>query len=131
MINSIEIMLVTTAARIAKGNACHMFISYQVKKLITNTPTHDAIEPAERSKPPTARVKVSPMAIIVVTEIERKIVVILLGIRNVSGILMIKNNATTIKAITDPQLDNRLPKLNLEIFDFIRAATFCILLPSS
>jgi hypothetical protein len=101
-----------------------------VKKLITNTPTHEAIEPAERSKPPTARVKVSPMAIIVVTEIERNIVVILLGIRNISGILMIKNRATTIKAITDPQFDNKLPRLNLENLDFIKAATFCIL-PSS
>jgi hypothetical protein len=78
---------------------------YQEKKLMTRTPTQDAMEPAERSNPPTARVNVSPIAIIVVTEMDRKMVVILLGFKNVSGIRIIKNNVTRTNAMTEPQLE--------------------------
>ena len=78
-------------------------MSYQIRRLMRIKLAMVAVEPADRSNPPTARVMVRPMAMTVVTAMDRKIVVKLAPVAKVSGIFAEKNTSRNTTAMTAAQ----------------------------
>ena len=120
--------MITSVPAIVIRMDSQTFTLCQMRKLIMIKLDMVAVEPADRSKPPTARVMVSPIAMTVVTAMERKIVVKLSLVAKVFGILTEKNANKNITVMTAAQSRMIFPTLRLF---FIFAPTVIFLLSNS
>lgn len=74
------------------------FCECQTNMEMTTALASDATEPTDRSKPPTESEIVIPIAMTVTMEIERKMLMIFVGIRKLSD--MIPNTAIRMRIVT-------------------------------
>jgi len=82
--------------------------------LIIKEPAMVAVWPDERSNPPTANVIVNPIAITVVTDMERSIVTILDSVKKVFGINTVNMRNSTIVAKIDPHFVRNILRLSFD-----------------
>jgi hypothetical protein len=105
----------TSATAIAARIATTVFCSCHTNMEITTATDIDAVEPTDKSNPPTDREIVIPIAIIVTMDMERKIFIILDCVKNLSEEKVKNITSKTIVKIV-PYLYRKSNRLKLLLF---------------